>query len=155
MLLCSSALEAVPVYQNRQPPSQRGITMASWALSCQLRTDLLCPRNTMKSFHCFGLQWQPIKKLYSSSRLLKSPGDGRRGVSGVVAVNIFLHSNYGQKNQGRTDGRQYRHFRTRNGVIFLNGNSWPPLKSFIICFRICTKSLETWRKREFCLTTLK
>ena len=74
-------------------------------------------------------------KLYSSSRLLRSPGDGRRDVSGVVAVNIFLHSNYGQKNQGRTDGRPYRHFRTRNGVIFLNGNFWPPLKSFIICFR--------------------
>ena len=51
------------------------------------------------------------------------------GVSGV------LQSNYGQNNQWKTDGRTYRHFRTRNGVILLNGNFWPPLKNFIICFR--------------------
>ena len=62
---------------------------------------------------------------YSSSR----ETDMGLGVSGV------LQSNYSQNNQWKTDGRTYRHFRTRNGVILLNGNFWPPLKNFIICFR--------------------
>ena len=124
--------------------------MGSWP-----DTDLFCPLsiNTRNIYiQCFLLSWTSVRANqlnYCSTTATahsckpRETGRHKAGARRVSVNNLaFLHSNYWGNNQWKTDGRSYRHFRSRNGVIFLNGNSWPPLKSFIICFRICTKSLE-------------
>ena len=150
MLLCSSSAS---VDQNRQPAGHNnGILACNWSpLSPPL------PQHN-KYLFCVFLFWSsvPANQLDYTPPPWHTPQNPGRETRGVSVTNLyFLHSNYWGNNQWKTGWRSYRHFRSRNGVIFLNGNSWPPLKSFIICFRICTKSLEIWRKREFCPTSLK
>lgn len=146
MLLCSGG---APVDQNRQQPRQQaghnnGILAWHWSLLSPQYKKYLHPVFSALDFS------------YSqSAQLLLHPGrQGRHGLSLWKIYTFYILITAGTIN-GKTDWRSYRHFRSRNGVIFLNGNSWPPLKTFIICFRICTKSLEIWRKREFCPTSLK